>query len=196
MNSITPEFAVFNPSCHGVWRNSDISFGYKLFNRREVHHWFWRVTIIYDFAPIVAHPLYFERSDGMRIAAPAISGTDQASVPPIAQAWLPEDGILGAYTHDAAARYGGLLFAAPGEMEWTFRRVKRHQSDELLRTTAQCDPVGAVGKYRAWAVKESVVLARYKFHDWQHGDDVPTLAGHVRAGSQPNWGDQCKTSLP
>jgi hypothetical protein len=177
---MTPDLANFNPSCPGRWINGEIGYGYELSNRRELHGWFGRIKIVYDYTPIYDHPKFFEQRDGVRIACPAISGTDQGSVPPFVQSWLPKDGLLGYYTHDAAARDGGLYFRYPGEKEWTFRRVTRWQSDRLLRTTAQHDPVAPVGPARAWAVEFAVRLAHYPYHDWTRCDYVPTWPGQEK----------------
>jgi hypothetical protein len=169
-----PANAVFDPAMKGCWMNPDSDWGYDLGNRRPSKRWFRGVKMIYDFTPVYEHPLMWLQKDGTRIAAGEFKGSDEGSVPILAQYWAPKDGLLAYWPHDYGYQMGGLFFRYPGEKQFVFRRVTRDQLDALLRAQAQHDPAGRMGPMRAGAVWTAVrSLGWTVFHEWRQGPPVP-----------------------
>lgn len=178
-----PAFANFDPDLAGRWINAEEDFGYRLTNKRVVRGWLRRAKMVWDFEPVPEHPLAFIQADGTMIAACSFDATDQMSSPVFSQGWLPKDGQVGPYLHDCAFRVGGLMFRYRGEADWKFRQITRREADALLKAMVQVDPIFKVGWFLSWVVwagvRARVLLekcgARCLWHEWQVGDDVPTL---------------------
>lgn len=192
-----PRFAMFEPKLPGAWYNASQSWGYKLENERLQKGRFYRITgrtnVVYDYMPIYSHPMYYQLSNGVKVAAGPFEKYDGGSVPLPFQRWLPKDGSHSYPLHDHAYKTGGLFFIYPGETAWTFRQVTRAQADMLLRTSAYHDINLPMTKCRAKIVWMGVCtwrpFSRGLFHAWAPKDDLPKWAAEdVQDGTDPAGG--------
>ena len=141
---------------------------------------------LYNFQADKHNPITFRRENGELIRCDRHFVTDLGSIPRTLQLIVPSSQYRAPFIfHDSAYLHHGEYVKRPDDLCFLWRPLTMREANERLYEMMRAEG--------AWWITAQAVLR------------VLNVAGGVawgrtdkreQAGSQPNWGDQCKTSLP